>query len=289
MDSSTAARLIELNRDFYSRFGDSFSATRRLIQPGVRRVLDLLKGEDSILDLGCGNGELARELAKRGHRGSYLGVDFSLPLLRDAELLPEDFYARFVQADLTSPSLIDVIARERHLLGMQMPESADERPKQSPHSSEIASSGYRPPRNDMFDIVFCFAVLHHIPSYELRLNILHIVRQFLKDDGLFIHSNWQFLNSEKLKARIQPWEAAEIPTSAVDAGDYLLDWRSGGKGLRYVHHFDEKELDELAKAGGFRVSDIFYSDGDGGRLGLYQIWRLASQHNLCKNYRAGRV
>ena len=42
MDSTTAARLIELNRDFYTRFGDSFSATRHRIQPGVRRVLEML-------------------------------------------------------------------------------------------------------------------------------------------------------------------------------------------------------------------------------------------------------
>ena len=242
MDSSTAAHLIELNRDFYDRFGSAFSATRQRIQPGVRRVLDLLKGDESILDLGCGNGELARELAKRGQRGSYLGVDFSLPLLRDAALLPEGFSARFVQADLAQLSVF---------------------------SNQLSIAGG-------WSVVTAFAVLHHIPSYELRLSILRIVRQFLKDDGLFIHSNWQFLNSEKLKARIQPWEAAEIPTSAVDAGDYLLDWRGGGTSLRYVHHFDENELDELAKASGFRVSDTFYSDGDGGRLGLYQLWRLAS-------------
>jgi tRNA (uracil-5-)-methyltransferase TRM9 len=127
-----------------------------------------------------------------------------------------------------------------------------------------------------WSVVTAFAVLHHIPSYELRLSILRIVCQLLQEDGLFIHSNWQFLTSEKLKARIQPWEAAAIPTSAVDAGDYLLDWRSGGKGLRYVHYFDEKELDELAKASGFRVADTFYSDGDGGRLGLYQIWKPVS-------------
>ena len=265
MDLSTAARLIELNRDFYDRFGSAFSATRHRIQPGVRRVLDLLKGDESILDLGCGNGELARELTKRGHLGSYLGVDFSLPSLRDAEVLPKDFAARFVEADLTSPSLIDVIARSR--------EAAT---KQSHVHEGIASSGYRPPGNDMFDIVFCFAVLHHIPSYALRLRLLRIVHELLKDDGLFIHSNWQFLNSEKLKARIQPWEAVAIPSSAVDPGDFLLDWRGGGKGLRYVHHFDEKELDELAKASGFHVSRKFCSDGEGGRLGLYQIWKLAS-------------
>src|SRR6266508_4149598 len=101
MDSDTAARLIEINRGFYTRFGDSFSATRHRIQPGLRRALELLREDESILDLGCGNGELARELARRGHRGPYLGVDFSLPLLRAAEAQPDGFSARFIQADLT--------------------------------------------------------------------------------------------------------------------------------------------------------------------------------------------
>jgi hypothetical protein len=58
----------------------------------------------------------------------------------------------------------------------------------------------------------------------------------------------------------------------VDAGDYLLDWRQGGSGLRYVHHFDEAELSALAATTGFRVLETFYSDGEGGRLGLYQVW-----------------
>jgi len=245
MDSSTAARLIEINRDFYTRFGDSFSATRHRLQPGVRRALERLQGDESILDLGCGNGELARELAKRRHRGPYLGVDFSLPLLREAETQPEGFSAKFIQVDLTQLSAIS-----NQLLAVS--------------DQQLAAGGW--------SVVTAFAVLHHIPSTELRLSILRIVRQLLRDDGVFIHSNWQFLNSTKLKARIQPWEAAALPASAVDAGDYLLDWRSGGEALRYVHHFDERELDELANLSGFRVADTYYSDGEGGRLGLYQIW-----------------
>ena len=52
MDSGTAAHLIEINRDFYTRFGDSFSATRHRIQPGVRRVLEMLKGDE--VDTGSG-------------------------------------------------------------------------------------------------------------------------------------------------------------------------------------------------------------------------------------------
>jgi (p)ppGpp synthase/HD superfamily hydrolase len=94
----------------------------------------------------------------------------------------------------------------------------------------------------------------------------------LKPEGRFIHSNWQFLNSEKLKSRIQPWEAAAISSAKVDAGDYLLDWRSGGTGLRYVHHFTEEELSQLAQTSGFRIVESFYSDGGNHKLGLYQIW-----------------
>lgn len=238
MNSAAAVRLIELNREFYTRFGDSFSATRHRIQPGVRRVLEMLKGDEDILDLGCGNGWFARELAECGHRGAYLGVDFSLPLLRDAESISKTFPAKFMQADVTA--------------------------------LENSSFNLQP---SSFDLVTAFATLHHIPSRELRLDFLRTVRQLLKPDGLFIHSNWQFLNSEKLKARIQPWEAAAIDGSEVEPGDYLLDWRSGGSGLRYVHHFDEAELSELARTTGFQVRDVFYSDGETGNLGLYEVWQ----------------
>jgi SAM-dependent methyltransferase len=239
MNSNTAAYLIDVNRQFYTQFADSFSVTRHRIQPGVRRVLGRLEGDESILDLGCGNGELARELAKRGHRGSYLGLDFSLPLLRDAKSQPREFRTRFMEVDLTK------LAAVKDQLFV----------------------------NGDWSMVTAFAVLHHIPSTQLRLDILRVVHQLLQKDGLFVHSNWQFLNSEKLKARVQPWQAISLSESEVDRGDYLLDWRSGGKGLRYVHHFDERELKELARASNFTVIDTFYSDGETGDLGLYQTWQ----------------
>jgi len=167
-------------------------------------------------------------------------VDFSLPLLRDAEVQPEDFSATFLQADLTTLDKLSIL---------------DDLP---------------------FDFIFAFAVLHHIPSSDLRLNILKKIFQWLKPDGYFIHSNWQFLNSEKLKARIQPWDVVSVSESEVDAGDYLLDWRSGGQGLRYIHHFSESELRDLADAAGFQTLETFYSDGESGNLGLYQVWKVIS-------------
>jgi SAM-dependent methyltransferase len=244
MDAGTALRLSQLNRDFYTRFGDAFSATRHRIQPGVRRILATLKGDESILDLGCGNGELARELAKRGHRGPYLGLDFSLPLLRDAETQLEVFSAKFMEVDLTQLSVFN---------------------------EQLSVSSDR-------SLITAFAVLHHIPSSEIRLDILRTVCGLLAEDGKFILSNWQFLNSEKLRARIQDWSRVGLSEKDVDPGDYLLDWRSGGEGLRYVHHFSEEELASLADAAGFIIRDTFYSDGENGNLSLYEIWETDARH-----------
>jgi len=227
-------RLIDLNRQFYTDFGEAFSATRGRIQPGVRRVLDSLDGDETILDLGCGNGELARALARDGHRGAYLGLDFSLPLLADAESIPIGFDAEFHQIDLTQLSGISITGDWR--------------------------------------LITAFAVLHHIPGQNLRLDILKTIHELLAPDGRFIHSNWQFMNSPRLRKRVRSWSEAGLTEADVDENDTLLDWRSGGTGLRYVHHFSEEELAELAVSSGFKVVDAFYSDGKEGNLAIYQEW-----------------
>jgi len=235
MNFATAQCLLTINREFYDRFGDSFSATRQRLQPGVNKILETIHVDDSVLDLGCGNGHFLHELIRRGHRAPLLGVDFSLPLLRNAE---STLGVEFREADLTQLSVI---------------------------SEPLSVAGH-------WSLITLFATLHHIPSTEIRLDILRTVRKLLKPGGRFILSNWQFLNSEKLKARIQPWSRVGLADSDVDEGDYLLDWRSGGEGLRYAHQFSAEELLGLCKQAEMSLSESFLSDGENGRLGLYQVW-----------------
>lgn len=242
MKPTVAQTLVELNRRFYTEFGENFSATRQRIQPGVRKIISRLAGNERVLDLGCGNGQLARTLARAGFHGEYLGLDFSLPLLRDAQSQPGAFPVNFCAVDLTSPDW-----------------SLD-----TGHCLLLTTS---------WSLITAFAVLHHIPSRQLRLNILRQVHRLLPSGGQFIHSNWQFLNSEKLRGRIQPWETVGLSAADVDEGDYLLDWRAGGSGLRYAHHFSAEELSLLAAETGFSLEESFLSDGENGRLGLYQTWR----------------
>ena len=234
MKKETIEKIVELNSQFYQKFGEQFSATRGRIQPGVRKILEGIGRDLSILDLGCGNGEFARQLADAGHTAPYLGVDFSLPLLNDAMRIPEHFPAKFLELDITSADWS--------------------------------------PIPDTYSLITCFAALHHIPGEETRLRILRNIHQRLAPNGQFIFSNWQFLNSERLRNRIQSWEVANINESDLDKGDYLLDWRRGGTGYRYAHQYSEEELAHLAELSDFKVVDTFYSDGSTGNLGLYQTW-----------------
>lgn len=238
MNAGITKQLIELNRKFYNQFGEAFSATRQRLQPGVKKILDFIQADDSALDLGCGNGHFLRALHDRGHKAPLLGADFSLPLLRAAESTPG---VEFRALDLMLLSAV---------------------------SDQLAVEGG-------WNVITMFSTLHHIPSQEIRLGILQTVKKLLKPGGRFYLSNWQFLNSEKLKARIQPWSRIGLSDADVDEGDYLLDWRSGGEGLRYAHLFSAEELMGLAEQAQMKVEAGFLSDGENGRLGLYQIWSNA--------------
>ena len=236
MNPTTLSRLLDLNRQFYQTFALQFSATRHRLQPGVMRLLEQLDTSANLLDLGCGNGELARQLTRRGSICAYTGLDFSPAFLEQASAGQSTNF-HFLQADLSSPDWDTSLPGER------------------------------------YDAILAFAVLHHLPGVEMRMQVLSKVRSLLLQGGRFIHSEWQFLNSPRLKARVQPWEVIDLSESDVDPGDYLLDWRQGGHGLRYVHHFSQTELERLAEAAGFEIIESFLSDGENSRLGLYQVWQ----------------
>ncbi len=235
MQPDTAKKLLKLNHQFYQNFADDFSVTRQRLQPGVLQVISAIPHSANLLDLGCGNGQLAAQLAGQGHTGSYIGIDDSPKLIEIARSL-KLANASFFAGDLADPDWDATLPRAP------------------------------------FDYIFCFAVMHHIPGEDLRLAFLHKVRNLLTADGRFINSNWQFLDSQKLRARIQPWETLGLAESDVDENDHLLDWRRGGTGYRYVHHYSSIELQKLAAKCGFKVSGLFTSDGETGNLGLYQIW-----------------
>jgi tRNA (uracil-5-)-methyltransferase TRM9 len=247
LDNLIIKKLIDLNYQFYQTFSASFSKTRFSVQPGVKKIVTnyilepISNNKTSLLDIGCGNGELARYLVSVSYEGKYTGIDSSPALLDfSARAAPTTgFKPSFQVKDITSPNWADKLSE------------------------------------DPFNLIVTFAVLHHIPGTELRNNILGSIRRLVSGDGLFIHSEWQFMNSTKLAKRVIPWEKIGLSPSQLDQGDYLLDWRAeeGKTGYRYIHIFSEEELSKYAASNGFKIRDSFYNDGRQGNLAMYQIWQ----------------
>ena len=239
MRDDVAARLQRLNREFYQQFAGPFDETRARPQPGVLRALGRVPLTASVLDLGCGGGVLAAALAARGQRGAYLGIDTSEALLARARSRP-----------LPTP------------FGFQR--------------LELIEAGWEERLPRPWDRVLLFALLHHIPGAAARARLVAALPSLLGADGEAVVSVWDPLASARLRQRCLPWETAGLSADDVEPGDLLMDWRRGGRGLRYVHCFDPDGLAALAEAAGLDVVESYRADGEGGRLGLYQVWRPAA-------------
>ena len=229
--------LLRINRAFYQSLAVPFAETRRRPQPGVQRLLGRIDRAASVLDVGCGHGLAAEQLGRLGFAGSYHGIDSSEPLVGLARQRVTADWATFALAD-------------------------------------VSLSGWRQTApGATFDWVLAFAVLHHLPQAALRLQVTEGLRSVLATEGRVAVSVWDFAGSERFRRRLVAWEEVGLTSADVEPGDTLLDWRHAGRGLRYVHHFSSQELADLAQAAGLSVVETFHSDGQGGRLGIYQIWR----------------
>jgi tRNA (uracil-5-)-methyltransferase TRM9 len=243
MRQETIDRLLTLNQEFYQSFAEPFSETRKRVQPGVLRAINDLPKDASILDVGCGNGMLASKLNEMGHGGSYVGLDSIIELL--------------------------TIARENCT-----------HPNASFLERDITKTNWDLELTDPFDRIFAFAVIHHLPGKALRESVFRTFKRLLHPEGKLIFSLWNFFASPRLRARITPWDRVGLEPKDLDPGDYLLDWRRGGVGLRYVHAFEPDELTEIAEQTGFKILETYYSDGEGGKLGYYQVWQPVSKPDL---------
>jgi tRNA (uracil-5-)-methyltransferase TRM9 len=237
VETQLVNQLIALNRAFYARFAVAFSETRSSAQPALNTIVTYISDGVKVLDVGCGNGRLARRLDQAGLSVAYLGVDFSPELIelaaaRSAHL--RCVMATFRVADITRPNW----------------------------HKDLPSAP--------FDAALMLAVLHHVPSFDLRRDVLRGVHTLLRPGGALIMTNWQFTNSEQLRKKIVAWQTVGLDERDLEPGDALLDWKRGGTGYRYCHLLTESEVQRLAAQSGFEVIEQFSADAD---LNLYSVLR----------------
>lgn len=249
MNEPTRRALRELNRRFYRRRAQDFSASRRYPWNGWERVLQRLGDVEPfrVLDLGCGNARFATYLGQAvTRRVDYVGLDDCAELLEEArqrwnrQALPDTLSAELGQADVLEP---------------EWPSWLD---------------GYR------FDLIVLFGVLHHVPSRRSRLGLLRRGLDHLKSGGLLACSIWRFDHQRSFPRKIVPWEhhnataRRPIDTSQLEPGDHLLTWAGDSGTPRYCHLMSGGEIAAMTKS--LPLIEQFCADGPDGDHNLYLIF-----------------
>ena len=264
MNSSTVAALNRINRRFYDRHSQAFSASRSRPWPGWKRALSPFLANESggasgevvraIVDVGCGNGRFGLYLGSMSaERFRYLGIDSSREMIQRA------------QGRLAGHPSIDARFEQRELTNEEPLEHA----------------------SGSVDLITLFGVLHHIPGLACRQRLLEDLRKLLAPRGLMVFSFWQFGNRERFRRRFLDWsEHSRVSGDPIDerqleTGDFLLTWGNAeGADLasqedlgprRYCHHADVREAQTLADSLRLHTLDRFESDGRGDDLNLYFV------------------
>ncbi len=239
MSPQTIEALNQLNTLFYSQNAVSFGATRQLPWAGWQELIEYMPQKPfDLLDIGCGNGRFEAFLRARQTKLSfYMGIDSSTELLEDARKQVETEYQRVFKQ-------VDIVESKNWL---EMPKS--------------------------FDVVVMLAVLHHLPSKQLRQDTLNRAAGLLKPGGILIMSLWHYDTDARFKHKIIPWEALQIPQSELEPGDYLLSWNNEQSKKRYVHVFNKMEIEDLVQSSGLDLIKSFNADGKNQQLNQYLVLR----------------
>lgn len=209
MREETAKAILKDVKKTYELIAEDFSRTRNKGWAEFEELASYLKTDDKLVDLGCGNGRfysfLSEKFAASSKNGnlfktiSYLGIDNSKNLLKEAKKL----------ISKSNKSSNNLQFKEGDLLKL-------------PH------------KDKSFSVAACIAVLHHIPSEELREKAVKEIHRILKPCGRLLLTVWNLLPQEKYKKQIGKYEKQGM----------LIPW--GNKKIpRYYYAFKEKELETL--------------------------------------------
>jgi len=175
---------------------EEFYQTRKKYSPETEELKLYIKEEEKVLDLGCGTGRLYEIFSVQ---------DGSASGRKNIDYVGIDFSENLIQ-----------IAKERH-----------------GNHFQVADILMLPFSDNYFDSVWSIAVLHHIPTDELRKRALSEIKRILKPNGRVIVTCW------KIKSFFRK--------------DIFIPFH--GK-KRYYHVFTKRELGNLFKQSGFKVEEL---------------------------------
>ena len=227
-------------RELYDAIAPHFARTRQRPWPDTMDFVDSIyrdmsgrKGQQTLLDLGCGNGRNALYALEKGFL--VLALDFSLELLKilDADAGKRGYRQRL---ELLNGNMLTLPLEENSV-----------------------------------DCAMSIAALHHLATREKRLRALGECRRVMKTGGRALFSVWAFDQDRFREEYVR--HLASFSRDEKAFGNLLVDWRSGTQpgtngdtGVeeqrsfkRFYHLFVEGELAGLCEEAGFHLVSSFRS------------------------------
>ena len=114
-----------------------------------------------------------------------------------------------------------------------------------------------------YDVIFCVAVIPHIPGHENRVKVLKDLSDKLVTGGKMIISFWDLRSQSRYRKHLIVSAVKKIfGISKLDHGDVLFDWKGPEKSKRYYHAFSEKELKDLTHDAGLKLEKLYRADNN---------------------------
>lgn len=244
MDPITSKKILQLTSSGYSRIADQFDKTRQHPWDDFSVFDPFVKEGMSVLDVGCGNGRLFEYLQQR-HTIHYVGIDQNQKFI---EIAMRNFSGVALQPQFYRANILD--SESLRVLGSQQ-----------------------------FDIIFCIAVLHHIPTIELQSQALNTLKQYLKPGGFLCMENWNMWQMRKgtktvwytflrrctdafhgLYSTDQPPDPlTRCERNQLGWRDLITEWGQGNQtGFLYYYAFRASELQKLLQKSGVDVRDVYF-------------------------------
>jgi ubiquinone/menaquinone biosynthesis C-methylase UbiE len=219
MQKQKAKEIVRQMRQIYNTIAKEWDVSRGTPNSIKIKLIKPVKPGMKVLDLGCGNGLMVGQILTRG--GYYFGSDIS-----------DKFIA---------------LCKKRYVSYIKTKQA----------EFVVADAVKLPYKNNFFDYAVSFAVMHHIPSAELRLKFLQELYRVMKPGATAKIDNWN-LRSEWGRNKYEIQKQLSKPLIGYDEGDVYVPWKATGKKElpRYIHIFYDNELRSLAREAGFKKIKI---------------------------------
>lgn len=234
MKKEIAAKILAETEAGYDLIAEKFSATRKHFWWGLEWIGDYAQDGDRILDFGCGNGRLLELFGEK--KIEYTGVDVSEKLI---EIARQKYPAENVKFQKINSHKIT---------------QNEDRITQKNNSDSISPDSL-PFTDNYFNSVYSIAVFHHLPSRDLRKEIVKEIYRTLKPGGRVIITVWNLYQPKYLKNLLGNWLGKLKGQSNLDWKDCYISFtdNQGRIFQRYHHAFTRRELKRLFIKAGFEV------------------------------------